>query len=55
MIVIELCDVMFGNYASRTFFADIQISISPRQLVVDQRSSAYCSRQLTYFPHARTC
>ena len=55
IIVIELCDVMFGNDASRTFFAHIQIIISPRQLVVDQRSSAYSSHQLTYFPHARTC
>ena len=55
IIVIELCDVMFANYAFRTFFAHIQIIISPRQLVVDQRSSAYSSHQLTYFLHARTC
>ena len=55
MIVIELCDVIFGNVSSRTFFAHIQIIISPRQLVVDQRSSAYSSHQLTYFLHARTC
>ena len=46
---------MFGNDASRVFFAHIQITISPRQLVVDQRSSVYSSHQMTYFLHARTC
>ena len=55
IIVIELCDVMFANYASRTFSAHIQKIISPRHLVVDQRCYAYCPHQLTYFLHACTC
>jgi len=36
-------------------FDQIQIIISQRQFVVEQRSVAHYSRQLTYFPHAATC
>ena len=43
------------NTSLTPIFDHFQIIISHRKNVVEQRSSARCSRRLTYFPHAATC
>ena len=43
------------NTSQTPIFDHFQIIISQRQIVLEQRSLAHCSRQLTYFPHAATC
>ena len=43
------------NTSLTPFFDHFQNIISQRQIVVEQRSLAYWSHQMTYFPHAATC
>ena len=43
------------NTSLTHIFDHFQIIISQRQIIVEQRSLARCSHQLTYFPHAATC
>ena len=43
------------NTSLTPFFDLLQIIISQRQIVVEQRSFTRCSHRLTYFPHAATC
>ena len=56
----DQCVTSYGTLnlknTSRTpFFDHFQNIISQRQIVVEQRSLAYWSHQMTYFPHAATC
>ena len=51
----ELRDLNLKNTSLTPIFDHFQIIISQRQVVVEQRSLARCSRRLTYFPHAATC
>ena len=43
------------NTSLTPIFDHLQIIISQRQFVVEQRFLARCSHRLTYFPHAATC
>ena len=43
------------NTSLTPFFDHFQNIISQRQIVVEQRSLAYWSHRMTYFPHAATC
>ena len=40
---------------SLSFFCDFQNVLSPRQVVVNERSLAHFSRYFKYSPHAPTC
>ena len=43
------------NTSLTPFFDHFQNIISQHQIVVEQRSLAYWSHRMTYFPHAATC
>ena len=43
------------NTSQTPIFDHFQIIVSQRQIVVEQRSLAHCSRRLMCFPHVATC